>query len=243
MPHPTCIALDTETGGLDERLHPLLSIAICVADETFNNYDGFEVKIKPPQGTLLQVPKAGFFGLKCVAPHHTSHYVDAYTRQVVDHSPNTPVITAYAAETNGYVGADSKNGTWDYDAMDAWNNNGQDITEAEEDIMTYLAKCFGPVPPGGSGHIVTIAHNAVFDQKFVQCHMPRLFAMLKNPWYCTCNASRAYFKKRGVKGSAKLTEMAKLAGHDYQGKAHQAFADVEAALAVLRFLRKEGVAA
>jgi DNA polymerase III epsilon subunit-like protein len=241
MPHPTCIALDTETGGLDERLHPLLSIAICVADDDFNPLDGFEIKVKPPENTLLEIPHPGYYGLKCVKPNQVSHRINVYTQQVATAPSPVPIITAYAAETNGYVGARAKDGEWDLEAMKTWNANGQDISEAEEDIISYLARWFGPVPPNGIGHIETIAHNAIFDHKFVLYHMPRLFAMLKDPWSCTCVGSRNYYKKKGIKGSAKLIEMAKLAGHNYEGKAHQAFADVEAALAVRRMLKKEGV--
>ena len=61
MPKPTLIALDTETGGFDCRINPILSIAIVIADENYNTLDGFEVKVAPPRGTVLEVPIPSHF--------------------------------------------------------------------------------------------------------------------------------------------------------------------------------------
>lgn len=232
MPKPTLIALDTETGGLDERINPLLSIAIAVADETFRMMDGFEIKVAPPRNTYLEVPTPQTCGLENKKKQITG-YLNVWTKEKAGGLPSdAQLITAYAAEVNGYVGPDPR--VWSLAAIDQWNASSQAAPEAEADLLAYLTKAFG------AGQVVTVAHNALFDIKFVQMNMPRLFAKLKDPWFCTCNASKAYFKKLGQKGSAKLVEMAKLAGHDYQGKAHQAFADGEATLAVLRFLKQHG---
>ncbi len=232
MPTPTLISLDTETGGLDERINPLLSIAIVVADETYQMMDGFEIKVAPPQNAFLEIPTAQTCGLEN-KKKQISGYMNVWTKvKLPSLPPDAMLITAYAAEVNGYIGKNPS--VWDGAAIDAWNASAQPAPEAEADLLAYLTKAFG------DRQVVTVAHNAIFDIKFVQASMPLLFKKLVDPWFCTCNASRDYFKKRGQKGSAKLVEMAKLAGHDYKGKAHQAYADCTAALAVLRFLKASG---
>lgn len=233
MPKPTLIALDTETGGLDARLNPILSIAIVVADETYTPIDGFEIKVSPPKNAVIEMPAPGnFFGAGNYSKRQLEGYMNVWTKErTTVLAPGTPLINAVAAEVNGYIGADPLH--WDFKALDAWNASTQPADEAENDIIAYLTKSFG------DGHVVTVAHNAVFDQKFVEITMPRLYAKLKQPWFCTLEKSREFRKKRGEKGGGKLIEMAKLAGFDYQGKAHQAFADGEATLAVLRFLQKQ----
>lgn len=233
MPTPTLIVLDTETGGLSERTNPLLSIAIAVADGTYTKMDGFEVKIAPARNTVIEMPAAGSFG-KTIFKKRLEGYMNVWTKERMMHVPEgTPIINGVAAEINGYIGPDDLN--WDLGAIDRWNAAATEITEAENDMIAYLTKGFG------SGQVVTVAHNASFDSRFVQMFMPRLFQKLKAPWFCTLEASRALFKRRGVKQSAKLTEMAKLAGFDYEGKAHQAYADVEATLAVLGYLKSQSL--
>lgn len=233
MPKPTLIALDTETGGLSEALNPLLSIAVAVADETYNLMDGFEIKIAPPKNAVIELPAAGSFG-KHNFKKRLLGYMNVWTKERMPSVPEgTPIITGGAAEVNGYIGPDDLN--WDMSAIDRWNASASDVTQAQEDLLTYLTSCFG------ESQVVTVAHNAVFDIKFVGMNMPKLLRKLKDPWFCTLNASRELFKLRGVKQSAKLTEMAKLAGFDFEGKAHQAFADGEATLAVLRYLKANSV--
>lgn len=227
---PTLIALDTETGGFDPRLHPILSIAIVVGDENFNKMDGFEIRLAPPQGTVIEVPTPGTMGLDS-PKKQVQYYQDVWTGQKTTSAPvDGRLITAYAAEVNGYIGENDK--AWDFAAIEAWNKNGQDLPSAEHDLLEYLTGSFG------AGHVVTVAHNAIFDQKFVEANMPRLYAKLLQPWFCTLAKSREFNKARGVKGQGKLSDMAKLAGFDFDGHAHEAFADGEATLAVLRFLLK-----
>ena len=50
-----CIG-DCETGGLDERINPILSAAFVLADENFEEVDGFAAKLKPPENSWLEVP-------------------------------------------------------------------------------------------------------------------------------------------------------------------------------------------
>lgn len=230
MSKPTLIALDTETGGLDERINPLLSIAVVVADETYNKIDGFEIKVAPPKNAIIEVPTRATMGLENKRKA-ISHYMNAWTHEPAQRVEGVPFITAYAAEVNGYVGEVDTN--WDFSAIRGWNETSQELTAAEDDLLAYLTKGFG------DGHVVTVAHNAIFDQKFVEMNMPRLYNKLKQPWFCTLEKSREFRKKRGEKGGGKLVEMAKLAGFDYDGRAHEAFADGEATLAVLRFLQKQ----
>ncbi|MFA6132419.1 MAG: 3'-5' exonuclease [Phycisphaerae bacterium] len=231
MSKPTLIALDTETGGLDQRANPLLSIAIVVADETYNKIDGFEIKVAPPRNAFLEVATPSTRGLENKRKT-LLHFQNVWTKETTMALPEgAMLITAYAAEVNGYIGEDDIH--WDFAAVDKWNASSQDLPAAETDLLAYLTKGFG------ESHVVTVAHNAIFDQKFVESNMPRLYNKLKQPWFCTLEKSREFNKKRGVKGGGKLTEMAKLAGFDYDGHAHEAFADGEATLAVLRFLQQQ----
>jgi len=231
MPKPTLIALDTETGGFDPRIHPLLSIAIVLADETYSKIDGFEIKVAPSRDTFIEVATESTRGLEN-KKKTIQHYMNVWTKETQPSYPASGmIITAYAAEVNGYIGEDDVH--WDFSAIDRWNASSQPAPDAEKDILDYLTKGFG------DGHVVTVAHNAIFDQKFVDAHMPRLYNKLKQPWFCTLEKSREFNKARGVKGQGKLVDMAKLAGFDYEGRAHEAFADGEATLAVLHFLQAE----
>jgi oligoribonuclease (3'-5' exoribonuclease) len=233
MPKPTLIALDTETGGFDARVNPILSIAIVIADESYNTLDGFEIKVAPPRGTVLEIPAPGYFLPKeDYTKRKLECYMDVWTKEKLPCAPPmSPIIGCIAASVNGYIGEDARN--WDFSAIDKWHATASAAVDAENDIVRYLTQHFG------AGHVVTVAHNASFDQRFVESYMPTLFNKLKDRWFCTLAEAKAFRKRTGIEGGNKLVELAKLAGHDYKGKAHQAFADGEATLAVLRYLKKQ----
>ena len=228
---PLAIGLDTETGGLDERLTPLLSVAIVVAGEGFKKIDGFEIKVRPPRTTMLEIPSPPTWGLDNKAKKIVG-WMNVWTKDVTTAKPDfgVPVITAYAAELNKYKGEGVSWEPKDIGAnIDRWHDQAKEITQAETDIVAYLDGYFGKTA------VTTLAHNVAFDRKFVLYSMPRLTRVL-DPWFCTLDISRLYWKVRDEKHGSKLSEMAKVAGYEYGGKAHEAFADVEACLAVFRFI-------
>ena len=228
------MALDTETGGLDERLHPLLSIAVVTADAQLNEIDGFDLKIAPPPGTLLEIP----------VPHEQdgvtkrkkiSHYMDVWTGASLPlnaYDYDRPLITAYAAEVNGYVSVIPGVG-WDIQAINTWNTNGLHVQRAEDVLRQYIRQAFSNTP-------VVVAHNADFDRKFVGKHMPTLFSELFSLWYCTCKSLRGYYKRNGVKGGkANLATGCKLAGYDIEEYAHEALADTRGCLLLAKWLQTQ----
>jgi DNA polymerase III epsilon subunit-like protein len=235
MTSPIMIGIDTETGGLDQRLHPLLSVALIVADENVDRIPGlgFEVKILPQHGTVLEIPAPGSYGRE-VRNKKILGYMDVWTKQVFDPPgpPGVPVITAGAAEINKYKGDGPDWKVSDVAAaIDLWHSQGREITQAETDLVEYLT---GPFE---TRNILTVAHNAIFDRMFLEYSMPRLSKRL-DPWFCTMLLSRKYWALKQLgKQSSKLVDMAKVANHDYGGKAHEAISDVLACLAVLKYLR------
>lgn len=228
------IALDTETGGLDERLNPLLSIALVTADAELNEIDGFDLKIAPPHGTVLEIPvqheQDGITKKKRI-----SHLMDVWTGESIARNAydyDRPLITAYAAEVNGYVSVVPGVG-WDLQAIEAWNTHGLSVQQAELTMCQYIRQAFETKP-------VAIAHNADFDRKFIGKHMPVFFSDLFHEWYCTCNSLRAYYKRNRIKGErANLATGCKQAGYDIEKYAHEALADTRGCLLLAKWLQMQ----
>lgn len=231
MTQPAFVVLDTETGGLDPRVNPLLSVAVLVAGGApdYQHIDGFQVKVLPPENTWMEIPTPDTVGLhqprKRLAGYRHAHSGASATELPA----GALVLSAYAMEVNHYVGI--VDGKWDFSPMQQWMSEAFEVTKAEQNIRQYLAQVFQGKRP------LAVAHNAQFDQRFINAHMPLLEQDLYPQWFCTLAASKEYWKKQGVKHSAKLTEMAKVAGYDYSDKAHDAFEDVKATLKVLAFLK------
>jgi DNA polymerase III epsilon subunit-like protein len=228
------LVIDTETGGLDPRLSPLLSISL-LAFETANvtELSEFYLKIMPPRGTLLQVP---------VDPASTAFnppvaYLEdsAGDRWTCDlkGNPTDPslqdalIITAGAARVNGF--------TWE-----GWKGHAVPLVQADNSFKAFIDQWF-ETPP------VAFAHNAAFDDKFVSRAFPGTHGMLRQPWLCTMELYRKYLKDNGLRGSAKLGELAKTANEDtetpvcgtltaYMLNAHDALADTRMCLGAIGWL-------
>lgn len=252
------LGADTETGGLDQRIHPLLSIASIVADGQMNRIDGMSFKIKPPPDTWLEVPITAHMFLPEKQKLTIDHYRNVYDGSVCaaadfQDRANRFIITAIAAETNGFIlpTADRK---WDLESYKLWVAQGLDIDTVDRALVQYVETA--------SKHKLTgVAHNASFDEKFVTQWLPLfrqrfarpsevvlnvlgfnqkgqggLTTYAKTGWICTMELLRAWYKARGgEKGGAKLSDLAQLAGVT-NVKAHDAFADTVVCLKGLQWL-------
>lgn len=253
----TYCVTDCETGGLDPRINPLLSVALLVGDEAFNPIDGFALKIKPPTGTVLEVLTL-------------ADQLEGYRRQQVDEAPGRPVkaeyfldvytgakcpdkptsghiITGIAAEVNGFVALTPQG--WDMSAVQQWMKESFSAAEAQATFMKWLRQFFTTAPIG-------VAHNAKFDVGYVQMYLPELFNFyaklddatrkikaFSSGWYCTCEALKEWNKKAGAQAgeNAKLGTLTKLAGYK-PDRAHEALNDCYSCLYGLRWLRTGKIA-
>lgn len=237
---------DTETGGLDDRMNPLLSAALILTDSEFNEIDGFASKLLPPENSWLEVPvksqQVPNFGY---GHRNIDHYLNVHTRETTTYKPKDGwLLVAAAVETNGFVKFD--NDGWDMTAIDSWMNDSISLDIAEEVFVRWMAKHCAEPPIG-------VAHNAQFDYKFINRHMPQLHknyavidsalrndkkhSELSSGWFCTCLALKKWNKASPTPGeNAKLGTLAKLAGYQ-PTDAHEALADARSCLAGLRWLK------
>lgn len=246
MPVAFCIS-DTETGGLDERINPLLSAALLLADHEYNEVEGTSTKILPPPNSWLQVPvraqQVPNFGY---GHRDIDHYLEVHTGVKSTEKPNQGyTLSAGAVEVNGFIqfGADG----WDMDSYKAWMAESLSLEAAEDFFINWLVKHCRDMPPIG------VAHNAIFDIKYFQRYLPKLFSYfavidpavredkklseLSSGWYCTCVALKKYNKiSTRPAENAKLGALAKCAGYTPL-TAHEALADTRSCLAGLRWLR------
>jgi DNA polymerase III epsilon subunit-like protein len=221
------LVIDTETGGLDSKIHPLLTTSFLVFQVSPNKIlDNFHLKILPPEGTVLEVqedPQDTSWSPKI------SHYVDA---DGVTHAgaEGRPVITAGAARVNGF--------SWE-----SWKGAAVPLAQADTSLKEYISTWFSTPP-------VAYAHNSVFDDKFVHKYLPSTYASIRTPWLCSMRLYQKYMKFHGEKSSAKLAELAKRVNEDPSttmfgsltkngdiiSKAHDAGADTEMCYTALMWL-------
>lgn len=230
----TFLITDCETGGLDDRLNPLLSVSLLAADDDFNEVDNFEMQLKPPPGTLIEVP----------IPAHQdpenkkktiAYYMDVFTGKTfnkAERPPDAMVINAVAAEINGYVEI-GNNGRWNFDAIKDWNDKGMSSESADHSAAAFILGLF-------SHPAIGVAHNADFDSKFVSRNLPKAFAYYLDQWFCTVKYFRSWRQKTGNKGYAKLADLAAAAGY-VPPAAHTAFDDCRSCLAGLKWLQEQQV--
>lgn len=253
------VAIDTETGGFDQRINPLLSISVVTATIALQEIDGVQIRILPPEGTVLE----------CCPPHErgdmdnprrsVSYYYDVHKHVPVlnpDRSPCTlaqildagrPIIGSYAAELNGYVQMrqfPDGHYDWDMSAIDAWHAAARPAERADSTLARYLSSTFARKPLG-------VAHNTSFDERFVSTYLPQMYAVVdkpdrdskKNPrWFCTYRNYQKYRKAMGLPtgaGTCTLEAMTKEAGVT-ERVAHDALSDSRDCLIGMQLLRDRG---
>jgi len=237
MSQAKLVILDTETGGLDARVHPLLSVAMMAVDSTLTEVDAFYAIVLPPEGTLLEVQ---------ADPNDTSFTPRIAYLEDIDGNryecagngaPLDPRLTeavriqAGAARVNGF--------TWA-----RWRQFGLTMTQVDDTFAAWVQRWFGEALPKA------VAHNASFDSAFVQSWLPNCFRRLDPQWFCTLKAFRALklTAPDGSKQSNKLVDLAKLVDEDPStpaygrlrtkegsmlDKAHDALADTRMCLSCL----------
>lgn len=248
----TYCVTDCETGGVDERINPLLSVALLIGDEKFDPVDGFSMKILPPENTHLEVPilehqKVPFTKTEEMPgawyKRTIQHWINIHSGDIVRAKPETGfIITAVAADICGFT-QPTPNG-WDMAVTHRWLKQSFTAEEAENAYIAFLNQHFKSKPIG-------VAHMAIFDVKYVAHYLPRLRAYyydlpeqtkkankeLSSGWYCTCTALKGWNKRSPTPGeNAKLTTLAKLAGY-VPHATHEALADCYSCLYGLRWLR------
>jgi oligoribonuclease (3'-5' exoribonuclease) len=262
---PTCYAFaDTETGGLDVRINPLLSIAVVFADPTFKEIDGFALKVRPPENTLLEIPVLSSQHPPTESrykPRTIEYFMNVATGEMIPGPkapPNAYIISAGAAEVNGFVGTNA-NGRWDLAVARNWYTNSQSMADISKVYLSWIAKFFQDKP------VMIAAHNATFDHKYVKAYLPELYARFwKRPagspspfpymngkgskddvedhdWFCTMRAFQIHVKmETGKRAGSKLSDLAEKCGH-VNPAAHEALSDARAGLAGMRWLVLNGL--
>lgn len=235
MSDPTAgavLALDTETGGLSPKVNPLLSIAVVAAGTDLLEMDHLSIKFHPPVGTVLELP---------IPEHRTPTirgkkimgYLDVFTGAAVADVTNRPIITAVAAEINGYMPI--KNGAWDMQFPPEWHREAVDYDAGTALLFTFIQKWFVNRPE-------VVAHNAKFDNPYTETYLPRFFSVLGS-WFCTCDTFRELNNRTKSGHKANLDSLCKVAGYEQlaidRASIHGALPDARGCLAGLRWLRQQ----
>lgn len=226
IPVARFLAADYETGGLDPRICPPLSMAVVSADTEYNELDGFSLRIRPPLNTVLAVPilrdqrdDPTLFNPKI------DYYRNLYTGEMYDsHPENFYVVQAAAARINRFVQIEDD--TWVISSVADWLENGVFVETAEHMLRQWLRQQFP------SGHPIATAHNAVFDRGYCKQWMPGLYADLHPQWICTM---LWYAKVLGKRKGTKLSDFCAAVGRP-QLNAHEALSDTRDVLAALAWL-------
>lgn len=245
-PYPAFCVCDTETGGLDERLNPLLTVnMLVVTDDLQTVLDDFQMRVAPPEGTVMEImadPNDQSWNPKI------SHLVDAQGNEFpVGYKDEAPwVITAGAARVNGFA--------WeDWVDPNTGAIRGVPLETADATYCQFIKQWFTRHQPIG------VCHNVPFDRNYIRKHLPQAFScFLKDDavdnskgrlegWYCTLKAVQGYKKRNKMKGSNKLIDAARMVNEDQQSKyagtltgfmdkAHNALADCYMCLGLFRWL-------
>lgn len=238
MGDPTFTITDTETGGLDETRNPLLSIATLVCDEQLNELANYYTRIRPPRGTVLEVPAEtredrtmGNYRARIM------WWYDLYNGTTFETKPPGPVISAGAAMVNGFIKPDA-NGSfewWDLKSCEEWMTDSVALGDADRDLAIFLTSHFPQSKP------VNIAYNVDFDVKFVREHAKLAFAAMGETWVCAMKATQKAVKTANpsARSGWKLSDAARMAGIT-NPSAHEALGDVRTTRPVVKWLQEGG---
>lgn len=227
------LGLDTETGGLKPaKAFPLLSIAVVAAGPDLLERDALSIKFHPPAGTVIELPIPEHRN-PAIRGKRLMGYLDVFTGKQVEDVSSSLIISAVAAEINGYIPI--KNGTWDMQFPPEWHRDALNYEQGTDALFAFITKHFSDRPP-------VVAHNVEFDHEYTATYLPRFHAVL-GQWFCTCETLREYYKARGIKGKANLDTLCKLANYEQleidRRDIHGALPDARGCLAGLRWLRAQ----
>lgn len=168
------VFFDTETGGLDYRINPLLSAAAVFADLIFREKDGFAYKIIPPEDTHLEFPdpqqhfppeEFRYRPRRIIGYYHIASRT---MREPVGGQPPVPgchIVSAGAAEVNHFVTPDAE-GHWNLEACHDWVKSGMTLELASTNMLQWINAYFADQT------ILAITHNADFDHRFMKAYLP-----------------------------------------------------------------------
>lgn len=256
MIKPIYAIIDTETGGLDHRVNPLLSVALVIGGADFSDLDRYSLKVKPPPNTWLEIPVDADMFPPPEFRYRSRRIVgwhEVWTKATTTTKPEGGfILTAGAVEVNHLVGKTEQN-TWDLEEVYKWlHREALDATTVDTALATAVDQASPTVK------LTAVAHNADFDEKYVSEYLPKFRKRLAEPdkvtadafaaakivgassyartgWYCTMNLLRSVNKDQQRKTGAKLADLAELAGYQAD-KAHEAEADCLTCLAGLKWL-------
>jgi DNA polymerase III epsilon subunit-like protein len=226
----TVVILDTETGGFSPARNPLLSVGLLFG-KPGEVLEVCSIKIKPPEDTWLEIPIPED-QLKGKNSKVIEKWLNLTTGTLQTPTETKPdlLITAVAAEVNGFVGASETTPGWDLAPARAWGQ--MSYKDASAELRKQLEK-WAPLQ-------ATIAHNATFDRDFVATWMPELTDVLPKPWLCTQRTYKARFLGGQQKGSS-VGAICKVSGYTGNtGDLHTALGDIRATHHIWSWLLKQG---
>lgn len=212
------VILDTETGGLSPARNPLLSVGLLFG-EPHKVLDVCSIKITPPEDTWLEIPIPAdqLKGKNSKVIEKWLNLTTGTSQNPTETKPDL-LITAVAAEINGFVGASETIPGWDLSKARTWGQMSY------KDAMVELRKQLEKWAPLEA----TVCHNATFDRGFVAAWMPELADILPKPWRCTQQTYKARFLGGQMKGSS-VGAICKVSGYTGDtGDLHSALGDVKA---------------
>jgi hypothetical protein len=199
-----------------------MSIGVWITDEAYNMLGFEQMRFRPPAGTVIEIP----------IPEHQNanipgktiqEYRDVFTGEIVPVVSDRFLVTARAAEVNGYVMLDSNKLWLPLTYPPEWHRDAVTYDIGEQRIRAKIDELFGNGKPDA-----VIAHNAPFDNGFVAQYLPNLYTRISQPekkWTCSMQLLRAWRKKTGIDGKATLDELSKLAGYNPPRDTHEALDD------------------
>lgn len=233
MSQPVLGATDTETGGLNVAVNPLLSCSLIIADDNFAELTNLTLKLSPPVGTLMEIPIPEHQNPQIKAKT-IAYYAEVFTGQRVERADAAGakyIITAVAAEINGYIPT-TPEGRWVLEFPPEWHRHalGYDVADAQ---FCHLLDAAFTQP------CVIAAHNAPFDKKFIEAYLPKYAAKI-GTWVDTCAMLKAWRGKTKVAGRNTLDELCVLAQYDIakDRAVHDALCDARGCLRGLQWLSR-----
>lgn len=229
LPQGPIFILDAETGGVNKDRNPLLSVGITYATNEGLG-DSISVRFTPPEDTWLEVPIHAD-QIKDKFSKQIEWWLNLTTgeRQAPQAEKPARLITAVAAEVNGFVKVSKTIPGWDMASVKLWgtDNYATGVVKLADWIKQHTA-------------YAVIGHNADFDCKFLDAWLPELLPVLPLEWACTQQVYKKEFLNGATKGSS-VGAICKVAGYDPpEGALHTELGDCIATFHIWKWLRAQG---